>query len=152
MNREIKFRAWDRQYKNMVAVYSIDFLTNEIDFKTNLNEPKNLDHFELMQFTGLLDKNGKEIYEGDIQRQEIEFNYGDERLYFVCRWFPQTSSFVWMDYNDTMIDWEGEKDLEYPCSLLSDEQHKYCICGNEFEKPNLLEMGKEEMENNFSEE
>ncbi len=64
--REIKFRAWDKQYKQMVPVGRIDFINKEIDFIENFNEPKGWDHFEIMQYTGLKDKNGVEIYEGDV--------------------------------------------------------------------------------------
>lgn len=49
--RTIKFRAW--QYGNMVY---------NISFADYLEE----DDVQIMQFTGLLDKNSKEIYEGDI--------------------------------------------------------------------------------------
>ncbi len=66
MNRVIKFRAWDKQYKIMSPVTLIMFDTNEIDYASNNNEPKSMDHLEIMQFTGLHDKNGVEIYEGDL--------------------------------------------------------------------------------------
>ena len=60
--REIKFRAWDYERKEMIQPESIIGLEGETTKQLVLSAP----FLTLMQFTGLHDKNGKEIYEGDI--------------------------------------------------------------------------------------
>lgn len=79
--RQIKFRAWNPAMNEMIMPEML-FINTESDdgtcslYSTILNLQEN---FELMQFTGLSDKNGVEIFEGDIVKYRVKrFADGDE--------------------------------------------------------------------------
>jgi uncharacterized phage protein (TIGR01671 family) len=131
-----KFRAWDNIRKRMCYFepgfswddeYNNWYLFTK-DFKNTVCDAPFGDNINLMQFIGVLDKNKKEIYEGDILRSNIfpydllaTVKYLDDRGYFI--WFVRKDEkhATWNDFGDFL-------DEDCWCEVV----------GNIYQNPELL--------------
>jgi len=137
--REIKFRAWDKKNKTMFMVHEIH--THRISGGINwirgygdsdrdgtdvygggLSRYKDGPRYLLMQFTGLKDKNGVDIYEGDIFRLN--------GFIYVVEW--RVKKYCWI--------LRGVKNNEDYYSMGRVCMFEAEIIGNIYENPNLIEV------------
>lgn len=138
MMREIKFRFWDGTTGNKAMCYmtehgmirypssgfeiTLALAIEEANEDEGYNAPK-----ALMQYTGLKDKNGAEIYEGDW------LNYTGEtfREPFEVFWSDRLSAFMIRNQSRTWSEYMTDRDLS---------NHE--VIGNIYEHPELLTRGK----------
>ena len=118
-----KFRAWLKNDKEMIDVDEIHWFNGELDIIGDyITFVRKADEIELMQSTGLKDKNGKEIFEGDILKSNkyITSVFYENGAY--CVKFRRTP-------NTTVI-----------MNVISFiKKYKTRIVGNIYENPELLE-------------
>ena len=130
--REIKFRAWNKITRRMITDHLSWGLELNFGF-SNLTS-----NWIMMQSTGLLDKQGKEVFEGDVllvQSELILIRTGEKtgkmssKKYQVV-WSDKIAGFCGKDEQGKISAWAMSKDIV-------EEFHK--IIGNIYENPELLE-------------
>lgn len=120
----IKFRAWDKEDKRMKEVFNLDFHRYTAIVGFRLSEPKSFlsdDPLIIMQSTGLKDRNGVEIFEGDV----VKTKYGERGRHIGV-----------VKYDGAKFYSNGVKQY---LSWYEDLNGVFEIIGNKFEHPHLLE-------------
>ena len=145
--RMIDFRAWDKKKSEIVDVMDIDFSGRKVGV---CNVPKRLfkdgrlhtihsierdwSEVELMQYTGLKDNSGTEIYEGDIVKRTYLFNGGLGETHTGEVVYDKEYARYVISRPQKHIEPKNE-DIR---NILSDKS-TYEVIGNIWEDPELLE-------------
>ena len=144
--REIKFRVWDKEDKNMSIPFDIfDFSQDESGFKwfgnTNVDDKENI---VILQFTGLKDKNGKEIFEGDIINHhgfisKFIVTFGSYKRKNFSNHDRQVKHHGW--YGEPISEFDDKTRIEWNDSIesLVNFRNGVEVIGNIYENPELLE-------------
>lgn len=122
-----KFRAWLKEECRMIDVCEITFLNDEFQMISGVEDFYAYDEFKLMQFTGLKDKNGKEIFEGDIVKYKIGWKTFTEEVAY-------DKNFAGFGIMDTYAD------AIFTFGKLAEviDLNSFEVVGNIYENPELL--------------
>ncbi|MEF3886463.1 YopX family protein [Lacticaseibacillus rhamnosus] len=125
MKREIKFRSWYKENKKMAQVSRIDFGPGGIRYL--------VDDSVLLEYTGLHDKNGREVYESDILKVTGE---DGESYVATVKWFGD-EDYPAFDLEGIPASWSYDANA---LSTISESGVETCeVIGNIFEDKQLLE-------------
>ena len=131
-----KFRAWDKKLQTMLDVSLIDFKKGVLvgeHWKFGETNFMSFDEIELMQSTGLFDRNGQEIFEGDIVTD------GDVKSDIK---YHQTLGFYMIGKYGFSVPFGQGVDVEYFEEFAVHVSKTFEVVGNIYENPELLEDKK----------
>lgn len=122
--KEIKFRAWRDATKKMFRLDELRWRNIGTPAEQMETQMMLATNFDIMQSTGLMDKNGVEIYEGDV----VRFLFSE-----------------WEHHRDRVVSWDADRAM-FSTAQEGDEDGEYLgiipyceVLGNVYENPELLQ-------------
>lgn len=146
MKREIEFRLWDKKRGEMINLRPAELsnvqgahiaLAFEEYGHTRSDEFERIEDYEVMQFTGLKDKQGKEIYESSVLNKKTTFenNMADKRFQLTTQINVGFENGCFIDKNSGQTLFDAIRTVSsYSQKVWTD----YEIIGNELENPELI--------------
>lgn len=141
--REIKYKVFIKHLQWMLKIESIDFIGKmvEVDLTSGEGDTSwyTFEEVELVQYTGLKDKNGKEIYEGDIVKysKHIYTDCSQTEIESVSE--PITGVFNFFNGCYPTLKLDDERHHLFMVYHLINCENDFEILGNIYENPELLE-------------
>jgi uncharacterized phage protein (TIGR01671 family) len=139
--REHKYRVWDKKRKTMINFLRIAFFKDGSGYVEYENKDKMCEEIDfvpvpetycvLMQYIGLKDKNGKEIYEDDFLEFPSKTKFNDGRVSsFLVEYLEDRAAYV-LTCRSAFMTFED---------CMEEPFDEYIVIGNKYENPELLEI------------
>lgn len=129
---KLKFRAWDKHDKKMYKIDVLNLCEDEVEMlEKRVDEVRGFKAVDIMQSTGMLDKDGSEVFEGDIIKP-----VGFASWIGSVEYSPEIATFILKDHNNDFL-----RDGPVFLSQFGDGLK---VLGNIYENPEILEKNNKE--------